>query len=75
MSRKEKRDFGKKMRAGWSEAKLAEWKAGWKAKSANWKKKKGRQAPAEEAGEVSEPLPKRKRKNEAERLWATLRHL
>ena len=56
------------MRAGWSEAKLAEWKAGWKAKSANWKKKKGRQAPAQETltGEVLEPHPKRKRKNKAE---------
>ena len=40
MSRKEKTDFGKKMRAGWSEAKMAEWKAGWKAKPADWKKKK-----------------------------------
>ena len=47
MSRKEKQDFGKKMRAGWSEAKLAEWKAGWKAKSANWKKKKGVAEPAD----------------------------
>ena len=63
------------MRAGWSEAKLAEWKAGWKAKSAYWKKKKGRQAPAEEAGEVLEPPSKITRKNEAERLLTTLMHV
>ena len=40
MSRKEERDFGKKTRASWSETKLAEWKAEWKAKSANWKRRK-----------------------------------
>ena len=29
------------MRESWGEDKLKEWKAGWKAKTAHWKKKKG----------------------------------
>ena len=38
MPRKEKTAFGNKLKEGWNEGKLAEWKAGWKAKTAHWKK-------------------------------------
>ena len=59
MSKEERRAHNRKMREGWSEDKLKEWKAGWKAKTTHWKKREN---------EVGPPAPKRRRKTEAERL-------